>query len=410
MAELKSESTTPPSESNLSSKQSDKSSAKQSNKQSSKQSRWYRANLWIHRWISLIVVIPFAILSITGVILIFHEEIDHALGHGPEASISVNGEHRPFSDSIKAAQQAYPNEKVIMTSVDEDHHPGVMLIGMVEEGKGIRDARWIYADVPAAKLVEAPNSRETLTGFLLELHAEWFMGFIGQLIGALIALLVFLSLVSGLVVYAPYVKKFLFGIIRRQKGSRIFQLDLHNLIGSAVLGWALVVTITGFLLGIGTVAIGVWQMTELQRLQQTYAEATTINPNVQIDQVYQAAASGSQGWHPTSVYYPTSEYSTQGHYLVLLQGHEGIQEKLLRIALVDAGTGELTTVEDIPVYLKAIFLSQPLHFGNYGGLALKLLWTLCTLMTLFITVNGAWLWWAKSKQKNLKGERNATVE
>ena len=375
----------------------------------SSQSRWYLTNLWIHRWISLIVVIPFAILSITGLILIFSEEIDHAMGYEPEVAQVDPSQQRPLSDSIAVAKQAYPDEEILSVGV-EDHHPGVMFIGMSKPGAGFDGARWLYADTNQAQLIEAPNPRATLTGFLLELHAQWFLGIIGEILGALIALLVFLSLISGLVVYAPYVKKFLFGIIRRKKGSRIFQLDLHNLIGSAVLGWALVVTITGFLLGFGTVAIGVWQMTELQRLQQTYAEAKSINPNVQIDQVYQAAASGSQGWHPTSVYYPTSEYSTQGHYLVLLQGHEGIQEKLLRIALVDAGTGELTTVEDIPVYLKAIFLSQPLHFGNYGGLALKLLWTLCTLMTLFITVNGAWLWWAKRKQKNLKGERNATVE
>ncbi len=48
-------------------------------------SRWFRINLWIHRWISLVIVLPFTILSITGIILIFHEEIDHVLGVEPTA-------------------------------------------------------------------------------------------------------------------------------------------------------------------------------------------------------------------------------------------------------------------------------------------------------------------------------------
>lgn len=79
------------------------------------------------------------------------------------------------------------------------------------------------------------------------------------------------------------------------------------------------------------------------------------------------------------------------------------------MALVDAGTWQLTTVEEIPTYLKALLIAQPLHFGDYGDLPLKILWSFCTVLILFITMNEAWLWWAKRKQKNLKGERNAAV-
>ena len=96
--------------------------------------------------------------------------------------------------------------------------------------------------------------------------------------------------------------------------------------------------------------------------------------------------------------------------MVLLQGNEGLNEKMLKVALVNAETGKVDTVQELPTYLKAILLSQPLHFGNYGGMPLKILWTLCTLLTLFITLNGAWLRWAKRQQKGLKGVGNATVE
>ncbi|USA52637.1 PepSY domain-containing protein [Acinetobacter sp. C32I] len=374
-------------------------------------SRWFRLNLWIHRWVSLVIVIPFAILSITGVILIFHEEIDHALGVEPTALHSSLSQQRPLADSIATAQQTYPNEQIISTGYDPEHHPGVLLIGMAKPEQSFEQARWLFADIGSATLIQQPNERDTLTGFLLELHANWFLGFIGQLIGALIAFLVFLSLVSGLVVYAPYVKKFLFGILRFNKGQRLLQLDLHNLIGSAILGWALVVTITGFLLGFGTVAIGVWQMTELKALQDKYQHARVIHPHLSIDQVYAAAQKGQTAWHPSSVFYPKTEYATQGHYMVLLQGNEGLNEKMLKVALVNAETGQVDTIEELPTYLKAILLSQPLHFGNYGGMPLKILWSLCTLLTLFITLNGAWLWWAKRQQKSLKGgNNNAAME
>lgn len=369
-------------------------------------SRWFRINLWIHRWISLLIVIPFTILSLTGVILIFHEEIDHALGVEPTAHHSSK-QQRPLSDSLSTAQNTYPDEYIISTGYDPEHHPGILLIAMSKPNEGFEQARWLFADINSATLIPRPNERDTLTGFLLELHSNWFLGFTGQLIGAFIAFLVLLSLLSGLVVYTPYVKKFFFGILRFKKGQRLLQLDLHNLIGSTILGWAFVVTLTGFLLGFGTVAIGVWQMTELKMLQEKYHYTHVINTDLLIDDIYAVARNGEAGWYPTSVFYPKTEYSTQGHYMVLLQGDEGLNEKMLKIALVNANTGQIDSIEELPTYLKLILLSEPLHFGNYGGMPLKILWTLCTLLSLFITLNGAWLWWAKRKPK---GAHHANME
>jgi uncharacterized iron-regulated membrane protein len=53
--------------------------------------------------------------------------------------------------------------------------------------------------------------------------------------------------------------------------------------------------------------------------------------------------------------------------------------------------------------MKTIVISQPLHFGDYGGLALKLLWTASAWLTLFITANGAWLWWKRRRSRRAAG-------
>ena len=58
------------------------------------------------------------------------------------------------------------------------------------------------------------------------------------------------------------------------------------------------------------------------------------------------------------------------------------------------------TVRSLPLYLRIIQLSQPLHFGDYGGTALKVLWVLCSWLALFITGNGAWLWWNRRRRGN----------
>lgn len=368
--------------------------------------RWFRINLWLHRWTSLIATIPFLILCLTGTVLIFHEEIDSALGHVPTAEARAEPQ-RPLADSIANVLAAHPGERVLSVGIDPDHHPGVLLlVTTAVDETTFEHAKLRFADLVTAQPIGASDPDRTFTGFLLELHAQWFVGPAGEVIGSLIALLVLLSLLSGLVVYAPYVKRIAFGSLRRGRGARLLQLDLHNFIGAIVLGWALVVTVTGFLLGFSTVALMVWQATELNAMRAEagrMAPVDHLRPPVGVDQAIAAAvAKAGRGRRVTSAIFPNTSFSTPRHYTVLLTGTSGIDERLFTAAIVDAESGALVAHAEPPNYLKAIILSEPLHFGDYGGLPLKLLWTACTWLTLFITANGAWLWWSRRRRSPAK--------
>ncbi len=59
-------------------------------------------------------------------------------------------------------------------------------------------------------------------------------------------------------------------------------------------------------------------------------------------------------------------------------------------------------------------VSRPLHFGDYGGLPLKIIWALLDLITIIVLVSGIYLWAAKRKsssarRKPLESHRTATV-
>lgn len=365
-------------------------------------SRWFRFNLWLHRWASLVATLPFLVLCLTGTILIFHEEIDHAMGVVPE--VTQTATPRSMLESVTTVEAKYPDQRILSVAMEDDH-PGVLMVATAPlQDRGYDRSVFHFTDIGTAQLVGGVDLEKTLTGFLFTLHANWFLGPIGELIGALIALLVLLSLLSGLVVYAPYVKRIAFGVLRRGKGTRLLQLDLHNFIGAIVLGWALVVTITGLMLGFGSLAAGIWQANELPRLQAEFggAMADPRKPVATVDQAWQAVAKAVPDGKVLSVIWPDTDFSTQRHYTAFLSGKEGLKERMYQIALVDGETGEVATVKQPPWYLQAIWLSQPFHFGDYGGLPLKLLWTLCVWLTLFITANGAWLWWDRRRRRNGK--------
>src|SRR5690606_5750131 len=74
-------------------------------------------------------------------------------------------------------------------------------------------------------------------------------------------------------------------------------------------------------------------------------------------------------------------------------------------ALIDAKTGSLTAMRDMPWYLKAIFISQPFHFGDYGGMPMKVMWALFDLLTIVVLISGWYLGVPRRKPKAIQAKR-----
>jgi uncharacterized iron-regulated membrane protein len=51
----------------------------------------------------------------------------------------------------------------------------------------------------------------------------------------------------------------------------------------------------------------------------------------------------------------------------------------------------------LPWYLRALQVSRPLHFGDYGGLPLKIIWALLDLAAIVVLASGVYLWLGKRK-------------
>jgi uncharacterized iron-regulated membrane protein len=54
--------------------------------------------------------------------------------------------------------------------------------------------------------------------------------------------------------------------------------------------------------------------------------------------------------------------------------------------------------------VKTLLLSQPLHFGDYGGLPLKILWALLDILTIVILGSGVYLWLKRGAMRRFERE------
>jgi uncharacterized iron-regulated membrane protein len=92
------------------------------------------------------------------------------------------------------------------------------------------------------------------------------------------------------------------------------------------------------------------------------------------------------------VAFPGTPFAGPHHYAVFMRGVTPLTARLRKPVLIDAETGELTATRDLPWYVTALLVSQPLHFGDYGGMPLKALWALLDIVTILVLGSGLYLW------------------
>lgn len=108
---------------------------------------------------------------------------------------------------------------------------------------------------------------------MLKLHTDLFLGLPGYLFLGLMGLLLVASLVSGVVVYTPFMRKLDFATVRAERSRRLKWLDLHNLLGIVTLSWVLVVGVTGVINTLALPILMLWQGGQLAEMTAPYKDA-----------------------------------------------------------------------------------------------------------------------------------------
>jgi uncharacterized iron-regulated membrane protein len=336
------------------------------NKKAAMSSRSIKAWTLVHKWSSLVCTIFMLLLCLTGLPLIFHHEIGHLLGTEVEAPDLPKDTPRASLDRVMEVAQALHPAKVPMFAsheIDDDRFWYVTLgdTPLSEVGN-----KTVAVDARTAAVLAQPKFDEGFMYVMFKLHVDLFAGLAGKLFLGLMGLLLLVAIVSGVVLYAPFMRKLDFGEVRQTR-SRAKWLDLHNLLGIVTLVWAFTVGATGMINTWADLLIKYWQAA---------SSATALAPEMKM----------------AFIAFPGTSFSSPHHYTVFLRGNEPFNSRLLKPVLVDAGTNALTASPPLPWYLTALLVSQPLHFGDYGGMPMQILWALLDIATIVVLGSGLYLW------------------
>jgi uncharacterized iron-regulated membrane protein len=357
---------------------------------------------WVHKWSSLVCTLFILMLCITGLPLIFSHEIDHLTGNEVQMpQLPADTPHVSLDRIVAAAEGHHPG-LVPLYLFAADDEPDLWLAKMdTRVDTDERLAQFAYIDARSGEILGEPNFGEGFMSVMYRLHVDLYAGLPGKLFLGAMGLLLLVALVSGVVLYAPFMRKLDFGTVRRQR-SQTRWLDLHNLIGIVTLVWALVVGFTGVINTWADLILQAWQRDQVAVLQSGGAQtllasdsriATLADGTLQtaVDRVLAAAP----GMKADMIAFPGTLRATPDHFAVMLLGDTPLTSRMTRAVLVDPDSGEVLEAAGRPWYVTAFMLSEPLHFGDYGGLPLKILWGLLDLLTIIVLGSGLYLWWKK---------------
>lgn len=361
----------------------------------------------IHQWTSLISTVFLLLLCLTGLPLIFHHEIDEWLGYAPRAEHAGRDGRIATVDQIGQAALAHEPGKVLQYLAWDRDAPELVVAYTNHAANGPPDDAVLMAfNIRDASPVGPVGTGPMLV--VLKLHTDMYAGIGGKLFLGAMGILFLVAIVSGIVLYWPFTRRLDFGTLRRQSSRRVLWLDWHNLVGIATLIWAIVVGGTGVINTLAEPMLSQWRATELARMVAPYAGMPAPSRLASLDKVVGEAMKAAPGMEVAFIAFPGTPFTSSHHFAAFMRGDQPLTSRLLKPVLLDGATGEVAETAELPFYLKALFVSQPLHFGDYAGMPLKIIWAALDILTIVVIGSGFYLWLARHSRP-LRQRRRARL-
>lgn len=350
-----------------------------------------RKLLKYHSWFGLLGGLFFIVMGISGSILIFHRELDNLIfAEFQQDSFTSKPE---LDASVFEVQQKYPGWDTRITSFETK---GLIAFDV----RHARKRRYVFTNPATGIIVKDLNANSHFTAWLLKLHYSLHSGVIGRIAILLAGIVFLLSIITGTILYRKSIFKTLsFRIKLKSTRQRTFYSSLHRYVGSWALIFNLIIVLTGVVLAYSVAKAGL-------NPRQEY-NSPVINTSIEagLSQIEEKLP----GFEPTYIRLPLEKASGITVYGKFKDDFLLYSEFFNQVKLNDK-TGEIINLTrimeaDFPTRLNAVVM--PLHYAEFGGLPVKILYALIGLTGPFLSVSGFILWWKKPERKRKKSKLRA---
>jgi uncharacterized iron-regulated membrane protein len=196
--------------------------------------------LILHSYAGIIAGILLIVIGLTGSALVFSEELDRILN--PQILQVVPQDKRVSLETVlNTVLEAYPDLKAHRVIVPQkpDGVYAVMMESPSEEYTNV------YVNPYSGTILGFRPFKQTLGGFLIELHINLFAGNLGAKVVGFSGVLLLLLSITGAILWSGWKRLTLGFKIRWRSPSRLINYDIHKVVGISSLIFLTTIAFTG---------------------------------------------------------------------------------------------------------------------------------------------------------------------
>lgn len=354
-----------------------------------------------HAVIGLLAGMLLYIVSLTGTVVVFHEELQRVeQPNAPEmASIDPQAVERGVA-AVLASEAGKPPTTHLYVHLPVEALPRATVT---------TDTQAVHLDATGKIAAREENA---WSEFLVELHYLLNIpGVIGITIVGILGVMMLALALTGVIAH-PRIFRDAFRLRARDK-TGLGLADWHNRLSVWTLPFTLAIALTGAMIGLGTVtAYGIAQVSYKGDFLAVFAPI--FGPEGKVDKAKAPVPAIATALEYMSTHYPDLRLTyatihdplTAGQHIEILGTPKRrlIYGETFNFDAQGRFHGTLG-IADGPIGRQASASSYNLHFGNFGGLPVKIAYFLFGIVLTAICATGTYIWLGKRRRRGIDEPR-----
>ncbi|MEO8098266.1 MAG: PepSY-associated TM helix domain-containing protein [Acidobacteriota bacterium] len=353
-----------------------------------------RLLLWLHMLGGLTFAVYAILLGTSGSLLVFREELKALefpqFHHRPEGTPAVI--NTTPDQALAAVREAHPGWQAYSMTWPDSGSPFWM--SYISRGNQSME---VFVDTQTPRVIGARNTREGVTGMLAQMHVNLLLGPTGRVVQEYGVIALLLMCVSGLWLWWPvggarFSSRFR---VDFRGGWRKLSWQLHHLTGAVGVAFIAMWAVTG--------GYYLWLGSYISVVDHFFERAKT--PQIEKRPADRAMLSMAE-----LAGRALAEFPERPLYRMAVPS---VPDQPVSVTMLEATPAEFHRVATVmldpvlgSVLQKGASVDRPmgnsvlswisvLHFGRFGGLAIKILWALLGLVLPLLAGTGCLMWWRR---------------
>ena len=368
---------------------------------------------WFGKWHVYLGIIAGAIVVVTGLtgsILVFQDEIDHALNPGM-FRVMEQKQRIELADIVPVVRQKYPQLQfsyVMLSDVKGDPNLAYRFFNFKNEEE-------FFINPYTAELSGKRIYESSFIHIVTDIHTSLLVPVAGRYIVGLATLCLLILTISGLRLWIPQKWKQLKSVltVKFSSGFKRQNYDWHNVLGFYSSPVVALLSLTGVCITFSPVVIAllfVFDGRSPQGVAALLGAKSAYTSGAKPLTAHEIVAEAKKQIPDLRVAGITLPADSTGNYRLDIVGPGLPKSGRREMMILDQYSGKvlLNSRKDFPNsgygYLSWV---TPIHYGTFGGMPTRILALLGGLMPLVLFVTGFIIWWPRYRKQKRQRQKKA---